>query len=232
MAARLRSQLTYANVVSTLCLFILLGGAAYAATRVTGRNVVNGSLTGRDVKDRSLKPADFRAGALPEGPRGPAGAPGARGPAGPAGASGSPDTPAQVRTKLMSVDGAGSGIDADLIDGAGGPGGDLGGTFGDLQLTQGSVGLRELASGGPFGSYNFGSTVPAGGCVAQAVGWDQANLGEVLIALPESADLGAGIYMRPTVVSHPGQVVVEICNASGAPVDIPGTTFFQLRLIA
>src|SRR2546421_305995 len=38
---RLRPRLTYANVVSTLCLFILLGGGAYAAStfqsRVTGR---------------------------------------------------------------------------------------------------------------------------------------------------------------------------------------------------
>ncbi len=44
MAGRLRSQLTYANVVSTLCLFIRLGGVAYAAVQVTGRNVVEGSL--------------------------------------------------------------------------------------------------------------------------------------------------------------------------------------------
>ena len=84
MLIRIRRHLTYANVVSTLCLFVLLGGSAYAAAKITGRNVKNGSLTGRDVKNNSLTgkdvkrlgPADFKAGALPEGPRGPAGATG------------------------------------------------------------------------------------------------------------------------------------------------------------
>ena len=61
------------------------------------------------------------------GPAGPQGAPGptgARGPRGhtgsrgPAGANGSSDTAAQVRAKLVTVDGAGSGIDADLLDGS------------------------------------------------------------------------------------------------------------------
>ncbi|MDV7272076.1 tail fiber domain-containing protein [Thioclava sp. A2] len=39
------------------------------------------------------------------------------GPQGPAGADGSPDTAAQVLAKLITVDGAGSGLDADLLDG-------------------------------------------------------------------------------------------------------------------
>jgi hypothetical protein len=45
MLARFRSHLTYANVVSTLCLFILLGGSAVAAS---------GLLTGKDIKSRSI----------------------------------------------------------------------------------------------------------------------------------------------------------------------------------
>ena len=40
------------------------------------------------------------------------------GPQGPAGADGAPDTAAQVRAKLVTVDGSGSGIDADLLDGS------------------------------------------------------------------------------------------------------------------
>ena len=54
----------------------------------------------------------------PQGPAGPAGPTGATGPQGPAGADGSPDTAAQVRAKLVTVDGSGSGIDADLLDGS------------------------------------------------------------------------------------------------------------------
>ncbi|MCB9523649.1 MAG: hypothetical protein H6702_09780 [Myxococcales bacterium] len=51
------------------------------------------------------------------GPAGAAGPQGPQGPAGPAGGDGSPDTPAQVRDKLLQVDGAGSNIDADRVDG-------------------------------------------------------------------------------------------------------------------
>ena len=61
--------------------------------------------------------------------------------------------------------------------------------------------------------------------------WDQANLGEIYIAFPESADLGAGVYMRPTVVAHPGEVVLEFCNTNNSAVTIPFGTFFQSRLI-
>ena len=53
----------------------------------------------------------------PQGPAGPTGATGATGATGPAGANGSPDTATQVRDKLLTVDGSGSGIDADKLDG-------------------------------------------------------------------------------------------------------------------
>jgi hypothetical protein len=43
--ARLRPRLTYANIISTICLFMLLGGTATAALVITGKNVKNGSLT-------------------------------------------------------------------------------------------------------------------------------------------------------------------------------------------
>ncbi len=53
----------------------------------------------------------------PAGPQGPRGPQGEQGPAGAAGGDGSPDTPQQVRDKLRQVDGNGSGVDADLLDG-------------------------------------------------------------------------------------------------------------------
>ena len=126
MRNRLRSHLTYANVLSTLCLFLLLGGAAYAATglnkdsvgsreiaadAVRNSELADNAVTSPKVKDGSLLEADFAPGQLPAGPKGEPGADGAPG------ADGSPDTPAQVRDKLAQVDGSGSGIDADAIDG-------------------------------------------------------------------------------------------------------------------
>ena len=86
--SHLTRRLTYANVTSTACLFILLGGSAYAATAITGSDVRNGSLTSADVRDHSLQARDFRAGELPRGPKGDQGPAGLKGEPGPAGVKG------------------------------------------------------------------------------------------------------------------------------------------------
>jgi hypothetical protein len=51
---RLRRQLTYANVMATLAVFIALGGSSYAALNITGRDIKNGSLTQRELKRNTL----------------------------------------------------------------------------------------------------------------------------------------------------------------------------------
>ena len=100
MLGRLLSHLSYANVVSTICLFVVLGGTAYAATSLPVNSVGEAQLKANavssvKVQDGSLLRKDFRAGQLLTGQRGPAGpvgatgAPGAQGPAGPVGQQGS-----------------------------------------------------------------------------------------------------------------------------------------------
>ena len=89
--------LSYANVMATGAVFIALGGTSYAAMKVTGEDVRNGSLTGKDVKngslgsgdvrDGSLRAGDFRPRELPAGPKGATGAPGPQGPKGDTGAT-------------------------------------------------------------------------------------------------------------------------------------------------
>lgn len=68
---------------------LLLSGAtgAFAATVITGANVKDESLTGKDVKNGSLGLTEFSAGAK-SGLKGATGATGATGPAGPAGPAG------------------------------------------------------------------------------------------------------------------------------------------------
>jgi hypothetical protein len=100
-------RLTYANVVATLALFVALGGTSYAALQITGRDVRDGTLRGRDIRAGSLKSKqvkngsllarDFKAGQLP------AGAPGPAGPAGPAGAAGAAGSDA-ANVMLAHVD--------------------------------------------------------------------------------------------------------------------------------
>lgn len=97
MLGRLRSRLSYANVVASLALFVALGGTGYAAVTITGKDVKNNSLTGKDIKNSSLGGADvkngsllskdFKAGQLP------AGAPGAVGPQGAVGGKGDTGDP-------------------------------------------------------------------------------------------------------------------------------------------
>jgi hypothetical protein len=93
---KLRSGLTYANVIATLALFIALGGGAYAALKLPRnsvgpkqlkKNAVNSS----KVKNGSLLPRDFKPGQLPageRGPQGPKGDTGATGDTGPTGGKG------------------------------------------------------------------------------------------------------------------------------------------------
>jgi hypothetical protein len=51
---RLRRQVTYANVMATLAVFIALGGSSYAALNLTGRDIRDGSLTSRELKRNTL----------------------------------------------------------------------------------------------------------------------------------------------------------------------------------
>lgn len=99
----------------------------------TSLRFFNGSSWGSYVNLKGATGPKGNTGATgpagPQGATGPAGPTGARGltgatgatgpvgPQGPAGANGSPDTAAQVRDKLKTVDGSGSGIDADRLDG-------------------------------------------------------------------------------------------------------------------
>ena len=53
MLTRMRSHLKFANVVSVIALFIALGGSAYAAL-ITGKQVKNNSIQGKDVKESTL----------------------------------------------------------------------------------------------------------------------------------------------------------------------------------
>ena len=67
---------------------VVADAAADAARSISGASIKDGSVTTKDIADRSLLAVDFKPGQVPAGapgPAGPAGAPGAPGPAGPKG---------------------------------------------------------------------------------------------------------------------------------------------------
>lgn len=96
---QIKKRLTYANVMSSIAVFLVLGGATAIAAGQLGKNSVgskqlkknavttakikNGAVTGAKVKPGSLKASSFAAGQLPAGPKGDKGAPGAPGAPGP-----------------------------------------------------------------------------------------------------------------------------------------------------
>ena len=120
MRGAIGQHLTYANVISTLCLFLVLGGTSYAAVtlkknQVRSVHIKDGQVRSKDVRNRSLLAVDFAPGQLTAGPKGDTGASGpagATGPAGPAGKDG-----AAGRDGVDGVDGS---------DGAAGPAGTTG----------------------------------------------------------------------------------------------------------
>jgi hypothetical protein len=61
---RIRRRCTYANVVATLALFIALGGSSYAALRVGSREIVNNSVRGKDIRNRTITRKDVARNAL------------------------------------------------------------------------------------------------------------------------------------------------------------------------
>jgi Collagen triple helix repeat (20 copies) len=116
----------HSTAVAYLALLAALGGSAYAAVTVTGKNIKDGTITGRDVKSRSLGTNKLSAKAVSSltgqrGPAGPQGEPGPVGPTGPKGDTGpqgpkgdqglkgergEPGTPA---TRLFAVVNGGTG---------------------------------------------------------------------------------------------------------------------------
>jgi hypothetical protein len=65
---KVRSRLTYANAMSTIAVFVALGGGAYAVTvprnSVGTKQLKAGAVTGAKVKNRSLLLSDFKRGQL------------------------------------------------------------------------------------------------------------------------------------------------------------------------
>jgi hypothetical protein len=83
---RIRGMLTYSNVISTLCLVLLLGGGTAYATSQLGRE----SVDTKQLAKEAVTPAKLSKAskATLTGDTGPQGAKGATGPAGPQGAQG------------------------------------------------------------------------------------------------------------------------------------------------
>jgi hypothetical protein len=55
----IRAHLTYANVISTICLFLLLGGGAWAAATIGSHDIKKNAVRSRHIKNGAVKAPDL-----------------------------------------------------------------------------------------------------------------------------------------------------------------------------
>ncbi len=58
MITRIRRNLSFANVIAVIALFIALGGGAYAAKKLNGKTIANNSIPAKKLKKSVLKNLD------------------------------------------------------------------------------------------------------------------------------------------------------------------------------
>jgi hypothetical protein len=61
---RLFRYLTFSNVIAVLALFIALGGAAYAGSKLNGKNIVNKSIGGGKLKNETITANKIKKGTI------------------------------------------------------------------------------------------------------------------------------------------------------------------------
>src|SRR5215212_8718892 len=66
---RLRKRLTYANVMSSLAVFIALGGSSYAAYTINGASIKNRSISGKKLRHNTLTGVQIKESRLRRVPR-------------------------------------------------------------------------------------------------------------------------------------------------------------------
>ena len=84
MITRIRTRLTFANVISVIALFVALGGTSVAAltlarNSIKSKHIAPNAVGSSEVKDASLLGEDFGPGQLPQGEKGEPGAPAPQG---------------------------------------------------------------------------------------------------------------------------------------------------------
>jgi hypothetical protein len=61
---RLLRYLSFSNVIAVIALFVALGGAAYAGSKLNGKNIVNGSIGGGKLKNETITANKIKKGTI------------------------------------------------------------------------------------------------------------------------------------------------------------------------
>jgi hypothetical protein len=252
---KLRDQ-SIGVAIGLLALFVALGGPSYAVDATSSAtSSLKRALKLAKAADKRSKQAlrlAQRVSAQGGGATGAQGPAGAQGPTGPAG---SPDSGADVLAKLLAVDGAGSGLDADLLDGVNAStflttgsiaDGDVSGQFSNLQLDPDVVTSTELADNAVgsahvsanslrvadlamtihSSSINLGGTINNGACSASIdEGASGAASNNLTVVYSVRGAGTPGWSMKGEVNPSADEGRYRICNDTGANADPPNLTF-------
>jgi hypothetical protein len=64
MSKRMRSRITFSNVVALLALFFALGGSVYAASKISGKTIKSNSIPANRIKANSLSSKQIKDNTL------------------------------------------------------------------------------------------------------------------------------------------------------------------------
>lgn len=231
MVRWIRARLSYANVASTLALFLALGtGTAYAANEWTGENIVDQSLTAADlqigtigtlrVQDNSLQAVDLAPDSVTSSEIAIDAVNGSEI------ANNAIDTDEIADNSLIAADlGTNSVGAAEIATGAVGAAEIVAGAVGTSEIANNSVTSFDLAGGAANGAISIGAgTIANGRCAELDTAIPGAITGDAVIFSINGA-APAGVLFYGVRVPSNGIVTLKVCNFTGgvmpAIVDLP-----------
>jgi hypothetical protein len=203
MLAKLRSRLTYANVMATLGVFIALGGTAYAVNTVNSSDIVDGQVKSVDVGDAEIKSADVKDESLTTF-----------------------DVSTFLGADVVDESLTGNDIAPNTIQG-----GDIALNAIDSNgVRDGSLADRDIGENKFIFFAAAIGVIPANGCVIKDVTGTAAAGDHLLLTASGSDALSAISYDAITQSSGDGRMAIKACNPTTVPID-DGTTHFNLLVI-
>jgi len=230
---RIRSHLTYANVMSTLAaLFALSGGVAYAANTVFSSDIVDGEVKEADIATSAVREAEIGQGAVATAEL----------------KNDAVTSPKVLNGTLVGGDVAdntlkGADIDESTLSGIGGggpAGGDLTGTYPNPQVGSNAVGSAEVIDGSlndediGLGFVNFAANigiVTAGQCTERTItGIDVA--GDHLLLTPDFNTQSGRLIYSAEYFGSDQAMEIQACNPTDSDVEDGNTNFNLLAIEA
>jgi hypothetical protein len=209
----LRRRLTYANVMSSIAVFLVLaGGTAFAASQLGKESVGAKQLKKEAVSLAKINKAaknSLKGGSGPAGPKGATGAQGLKGDKGEKGDTGPSTGPAGG---VLTGNYPNPGLGASVVNGS--------------NVADRSLNADDVTQASGQVTIDFGS-LAAGSCTYSLVETGLPDLtGDLLFASPGIAGgWSSNVIVDPYLSNLEGFMRLRVCNISAGAEDPPNTTF-------